>query len=148
MDYPELAAEFFDKMRALRNAGSFKNISEAMHGEAFVLKFVSERGEEAIPGEIGHEMDLSSARIAQTLNNIEKKGWITREIDKTDRRKIIVRMTPEGRAEAECRRRHITGLVVRMLEFLGEKDAREYVRIMGRLAEMDPPPGCGENHDP
>jgi DNA-binding MarR family transcriptional regulator len=78
-------------------------------------------------------MNVSSARIAQALNSIEKKGWITREIDSADRRKILVTLTSEGQKVAKERMQAITDLATKMLTRLGEHDAQEYVRIMGRL---------------
>ena len=124
------------KMQLLHKARPQKNLSHALQGEAFALKYIASHGEEVLPSEIGHEMDVSTARIAQTLNSIEKKGWITREINVNDRRKIIVRLTPLGRTEAEKHNQHILGVTEKMLRLLGEEDAINYVRITGKLAEL------------
>ena len=136
MDYSELAFELLEKMQTLRKAKPQKNINDALHGEAFVLNFIAVHGDEALPGEISQEMDVSSARIAQALNSIERKGWITREIDRNDRRKIIVRLTAEGKTEADKHQRFIVGLTAKMLSLLGEEDAKEYIRITSKLAEL------------
>ena len=135
MDYSALAEELLEKMQLLHKAKSQRDISDALQGEAFVLSYIARQGGGVLPGEIGHVMDVSSARIAQTLGSIEKKGWVTRRIDPGDRRKIIVKLTPEGRAEAEKHRRAVTGLAVEMLRLMGERDAAEYVRITGKLAD-------------
>lgn len=136
MDYSNLAAEFLSNMPALRYARPQKNISEAMHGEAFVLDYIAKQGEEVIPSKIGHEMDVSSARIAQALNSIERKEFITRQIDTNDRRKIIVRLTPKGKAQAERHYREMISQTAQMLELLGEEDAVEFVRLTGKLAKL------------
>ena len=140
MDYAELAVELLDKMNALRRAKPPKNMGEALQGEAFMLQYIASQGEneDVLPGEIGKEMNVSSARVAQALNNIEKKGWITRQIDQNDRRRILVKLTPEGSKRAAMHQRTAIERTSRMLSFLGEHDAKEYVRIMARLAEMLP----------
>ena len=135
MDNSTLAAELMDKLHMLRKAQPQKYIDEALHGEFYVLQFLAMRGEEVLPGELCHEMDVSSARIAQTLNSIERKGWITRRIDPQDRRRIIITLTAAGKTEAERLRRAVTGIAAKMLDLLGERDATEYVRITGKLAD-------------
>ena len=136
MDYSGLAIELLNKMRLLHKAKSQRCIDEALQGEAFVLHYIMLNDNDVLPSEISDEMNVSSARIAQTLNNIEKKGWITRQIDPNDRRKILVRLTPEGKTKAEKHHQAVISLAEKMLGLLGEHDAKEYVRITGRLADM------------
>ena len=135
MDYSELAVALLDNMQSLSKAAPQKCIEEALKGEAFVLQCIARHGEEVLPGEIGEETHASTARIAQTLNSMEKKGWLTRRIDPRDRRKILVKLTPEGKSIADRRYATIVAMVTQALTLLGEEDAREYVRITGKLAD-------------
>ena len=136
MDYTALAAELLNKMQMLRKAKSQKHIDESLHGEAFVLHYIANRDGDVLPGEISGEMGVSSARIAVTLNSLESKGLITRRIDLSDRRKILVSITPEGRAQAEQQQQAVLTGVSKMLALLGEQDAKDHVRIMSRLVEI------------
>jgi len=138
MDYSELAVKLLNNMRSLSKIKSHKNISEALHGEAFVLDYISRQNGDVLPGKIGQEMNVSTARIATALNSLENKGLITRQIDKNDRRKILIDLTQEGKDLAERHRQTIIKVAANMLELLGEHDANEYVRISGKLAEMLP----------
>jgi len=135
VDYKELAAEFMQKLHILNKARPHKRISESMHGEAFVLKYLSYQDGFVLPSEISNIMGISSARIAAALNSLERKGLITRQIDPSDRRRILVELTSEGKALAESQHQEILENTTKMFAFLGEHDAREYVRITGRLAE-------------
>ena len=136
MEYDQLAFEFMEKMKLLQRAKPHKHINEAVQGEAFVLHYIAYNGGDVLPGEISHEMDVSSARIAAALNALEKKGLITRRIDPKDRRKILVAVTGAGMEEAERHRQAAVGVAAKMLGMLGERDAAEYVRITGKLAEI------------
>jgi len=138
MDYAGLANELLNGMQSLHKAKPQKNINEAMQGEVFVLKYISDHNGDVLPGEIGQEMDVSSARIAAALNSLEKKGLITRQIDTSDRRKILVGITQQGKELAEEHKQTILGITAKMLELLGEHDAKEYVRITKKLAEILP----------
>lgn len=136
MDYNELATELMQKMYALRQAQSQKQIDESMQGEHFVLHLISFHKRSVLPSEISNTMGISSARIAAALNSLERKGLITRQIDISDRRQILVDLTPEGKAMADEQHQKAMEILRNTLRQLGENDAKEYVRITGRLAEL------------
>ena len=138
MDYYELAKEMLGKMQLLYRLKSQKDINETMRGEAFVLNFIEEQDSAVLPGEIGSEMCVSSARIATALNSLEKKGLITRQIDPNDRRKILVCITQKGKELAKRHKNGIINVVKSILEQLGEHDAKEYVRILDRIVNITP----------
>jgi len=138
LDYFELAIELLNGMQSLHKVKSQRNINEAMQGETFVLKYIAHHNGDVLPGEIGQKMDVSSARIAAALNSLEKKGLITRQINTSDRRQILVGITKEGKDLAEKHQKTVLEAIAKMLELLGEHDAKEYVRIMKKLAEIIP----------
>jgi DNA-binding MarR family transcriptional regulator len=135
MDYAALAVEFLGKAQLLMKDRLNKPVDEAVQGEGFVLHYIAHGGC-VLPGEIGHAMRVSTARVATALNSLEKKGLITRQIDVSDRRKILVRITSEGKLLAERNYRAAVDVIAKRFALLGEYDAKEYVRISGRLAEL------------
>ena len=136
MDYDALALELMEQMHTFRKARVLQGMDEAMQGEKRVLHFIAKQEGEVQPGEIVRDMQVSPARIAQTLNGIEKKGLVIRHIDPNDRRKILIAITPEGMDLAEAHMRDRVEAISKMLRLLGEQDAREYVRIVGKLAGL------------
>lgn len=136
MDYTELAKQFLHASYHFRKHGMQRKIDETMQGEAFAILYILRQGGIVLPSEISNEMNISSARVAAMLNNLESKGLVSREIDKSDRRRILVDLTQSGRELAEKHHQHAVNATVRMLEMLGEHDAGELVRIMGRLAGL------------
>ena len=138
MEYEQLAHELLVEMKSLHKAKSQKHIIEALRGEAFILDCIAERDGCVQPSAIGSEMEVSSARIASALNNLEKKGLITRQIDTEDRRRIQIDLTPKGEEVAKEHRKAVLGVATEMLRMLGEDDAKEYVRILKRLTEILP----------
>ncbi len=139
MDYEKLAEQFLEKSHQFQKGNHpQKKIDGIMRGETFVIIYIAQAGRSVLPSEISSEMDISTARIAAALNNLEKKGLITRQIDVSDRRKILVDLTPAGKALADKHKQMALKATTRMLELLGEQDAKEIVRIMGRLTELIP----------
>ncbi|MDR0798105.1 MAG: MarR family transcriptional regulator, partial [Nitrososphaerota archaeon] len=136
VDYTALAVEFLGKTQLIMKDKLNKFIDEAVQGEGFVLQYISLHNGCVFPGEIGHAMSVSTARIATVLNSLEKKGLITRQIDASDRRKILVKITPEGKLLAAKNCRNAVDVLEKRFVLLGERDAKEYVRIVGRLVEI------------
>ena len=135
MDYPTLAAELVSGMQVLQKVAPQKYINESFRGEAFVLHFIASHPG-VLPNEISSEMGVSSARIAVALNNLEGKGLITRQINPRNRRQILVGITQEGKALTEKQHTAVIAGASKMLALLGKQDAKEYVRITIKLAEI------------
>lgn len=146
MDYQALAREYMVILHQMRKHKNEKRINDSLHGEQFVLSFVSNHGGSVIPSDISNEMGISTARIAAALGSLESKGLITRRIDESDRRRILVELTDTGRAKEAEHAAAIMGFVVRMLENLGEEDATELLRILKKIAEHPPEDCCPHDH--
>jgi DNA-binding MarR family transcriptional regulator len=145
MDYDDLAKEFIKNMHAIQAAGSKESIQDGFRGEVFVLHFIKKSQGKIAPGDISSAIGVSSARVATALNSLEDKGMITRRIDSEDRRKIIVELTPKGAEYVEDHKCKQIEKIKNILMSLGEEDSKEFVRLIGRLAEVlskDPDTRC------
>lgn len=137
MDYKDLALEFMEVMNQSRKRSVPKQIDDSMRGEHFVLHYISEHDGNVIPSDISNEMGITSARIAAALNSLEKKGLITRRIDAQDRRRILIDMTDTGREQVKKHYEKILETTINMLKHLGEEDAKNYIRIMKKMADFN-----------
>jgi MarR family transcriptional regulator, organic hydroperoxide resistance regulator len=143
MDYQSLAGDMLHKMYIINKARPQRKFNDCMRGEGFVLQYVIFREEPVQPSEISSFMNISTARMAAALNSLERKGLVTRRIDLSDRRKILVELTQEGKRLADMQRVGMLAHFTRLLELLGEQDATDLVRIAGRVADIitvTPPP--------
>ena len=136
MDSDKLIKELMENMQALRVASRKGEIQENIMGEMYVLRYAKERSCKVIPSDISNALGVSTARVANALNSLEEKGFITRTIDSEDRRKIIVEVTPEGAAYVDEQMKRSKARLEELLLRLGEADSEELVRITGRLAEI------------
>jgi len=136
MEYSELAEAFIEQMHLLRKFKPQRIIHESMHGEAFMLHNIATSENHMIPSELSSAMGISGARIAATLNVLESKGYINRQIDPSDRRRILVTLTEKGKEKDNEHRVKLIDMTEKMLRLLGEEDAKEYVRITKKLGEL------------
>ena len=84
-----------------------------------------------------HEtLSVSKAAVSQMLGSLEKRGFIRRETDRDNRRKIIITVTKKGKSAIDKGQKRMDDLMSRIIEQFGEKDARNFTRLLERFAEV------------
>ncbi|MBQ3514746.1 MAG: transcriptional regulator [Lachnospiraceae bacterium] len=125
-----------EKILTSDNFSVFERITRVSRGEIFVLKILLFNNGTSTPTEISEAMKSTKGRISAILNSLEKKGFIGREIDKDNRRNIIVTLSDSGRDYVmkellECYR-----IVAHVFEELGEKDSKKFVELTERVFHL------------
>ena len=133
MDYQELAEKLVDMRKQAESMVVERNVSRAIEGRPYVLMHLYEEDGKAYPKELCADMGVSTARIATILNQLEEQGYITREDDPDDSRHVVVKITEAGTKRAKEMRSELLDYFALLLEKLGPKDAREYVRLQQRM---------------
>lgn len=136
MDCEVLAEMLVDQTELLFRHGSHKLIGKNARGECFVLRCLARSKAPLLPSDLSEQSHASTARIAVVLNTLEKKGLISRAIDPTDRRRILVSLTNVGQEYVAVVRTQLREDMKHLLEELGEQDAREYLRITKRILQI------------
>ena len=136
MQHSIFAEKLLENMILSNKSELIVKLSKAIHGELYALQIVAMHDSNITPGDISREAGISPARIAAELNSLENKGFITRKIDPGNRRRILVCLTPEGVKSAAEHHREALEAANMLLEQLGEQDSREYIRIIGKLGDM------------
>lgn len=136
--YEALAREFFEALDASSCVPPNDRVSETMRGEAAVMRLLMREGRSLTPGEIGKLLGMTSSRIAAVMNALERKGFVLREGDAQDRRRVRVTLTQQGRAFCQKKQRCAVGDLSMLLSQLGEEDAALFVRLSRRVMEMMP----------
>ena len=81
-------------------------------------------------------MKSTKGRISAILNSLEKKGFIGREIDKDNRRNIIVTLTDSGREYVTNELKECYKIISHVFEELGEKDSKKFVELTERVFHL------------
>lgn len=136
MDYTELAIQLIDMRAAAPQIKMERTMSQIARGEVLALNYLAANGNQAYPKDLSRALMLTTARVAAMLKSLEGQDMITRTPDPSDSRQVIVCLTEKGIALVEERRIGMIHSVAKMLEALGEEDAKAYVRIQARLIEL------------
>lgn len=136
MDYTELAIQLIDMRAAAPQIKMERTMSQIARGEVLALNYLAANGNQAYPKDMSRALMLTTARVAAMLKSLERQQMITRTPDPSDSRQVIVCLTEKGMALVEERRIGMIHSVAKMLESLGEEDAKAYVRIQARLIEL------------
>jgi DNA-binding MarR family transcriptional regulator len=85
------------------------------------------------PTDLLHESLLSSGAITNRIDRVERQGLVTRSADPHDRRVVIVKLTPAGRALADrAIKRHFESMAD-MLSPLSSEERRSLMGLLGKL---------------
>lgn len=137
MDYYELANQLISLRSKAPQIKIERTISQMGRGEALVINYLSSTKDNIYPKDISKALKLTTARIAAILKNLEKHGIITRTPDPLDNRQTVVKLTDMGLAMASARKEKLIQATARMLEALGEDDAKAYIRIQKKLIKLE-----------
>ena len=135
-DWDGLAQQLMTSIHGLRAGHGAHSKDMEMRGEINALHALHHQPEGMIPTALARACKVSTARITKTIDQLEGRGLVERHASPHDRRSVIVRLTDKGEAEVQRRVDVVNGYVAGILRELGEHDARELVRISGRLAEV------------
>ena len=58
------------------------------------------QGEAALPSQLAAKLGLTTGSVTAMLDRLERLGYVTRSADPSDRRKVVVRITPKAARRA------------------------------------------------
>lgn len=119
---------------SFKKKSPFSTPEDISRGEVGIMIFLTTERNNVLAGDLAQELSLSSGRIAIALKSLESKGFIARRIDENDKRKVIVSVTENGKKFAEKGRLRYLEDTQKLLRFLGEDDAKSFVRIIKKIA--------------
>lgn len=131
----ELAEQYLRNMMTISIHPPQKKMEHFSGGEMFILVYLMNFGD-TCPSRFSEVSRTTTAHVSKALKRLEEKGEIRRRADPLDARKKLVSITPEGRLRVKQVRSDILNTFGELMNDLGEADARELVRLTGRIAAL------------
>lgn len=78
---------------------------------------------------------VTKAAVSQMYAALEKKGYLNREIDKNNRRKLIVTLTPKGHEILGVMENNMIKLLSKIVSKVGEDNTNQLINLINCLAE-------------
>lgn len=136
MKYRSIAEELLSIQVKLHHVRANQLMGNFARGELFVLNYLAAHGGRSYPKDLSKSMDVSSARVAAILNQMEKKGWINRSDDTIDSRQTVITLTNDGQRQIYVQKEQIIDAVAQMLESIGPEDANTLLRIERKIMTL------------
>lgn len=86
--------------------------------------------------DIQHSLYITKPAISQMLNTLEKKGFIRREINKSDRRRFIITLTTEGEQKLSCMLKYADDKLEEIIKRFGEEEMEQLIKMFNRFSEI------------
>ena len=89
--------------RNIVNAGRISELRDRLtvDGEEAVLLWLWQKDKEEYAVNITEQFGLTAGRVANIIKKLEQRGYILREQDEDDKRRVKIRLMQEGSAAAE-----------------------------------------------
>jgi len=132
INYKKLAEDLFEFMARCPKI-PMQEPREFTRGEIGILVYLHFNSDSVTSGDLSESLSVSTGRVATALKGLEKKGFIIRRTDLSDKRRVNVLITEAGRKLV--RDKHQLGIekMVKALQKLDEEEAIEFVRLVKKI---------------
>lgn len=135
-DYERLARELMRLGFQLARLRPAHELESSSRGLPAVMQSLACADGPLSPGEIARATHVTDARVANALRVLEARGLVERRASSKDRRRVEVLLTEKGRADIRSRDREGVRFMAAFLRDMGEDDAHDLVRLLGRVVEV------------
>lgn len=113
--------------------------------EYVLLKRIGEKSSSL--NEIREYLAISKSAVSQMLRSLEKKGFIYREADPTDRRNVIVTLTAAGERAMQKKEAAFNARFGKLLHSMSEDNLRQTIALVSRFRDSVSPGHNGEQEE-
>lgn len=125
----------FRKVGHIFNPGNDINMGEIFLMNAILDKEICKTNHSCV-SELQSMLNITKPAISQMYSSLEKKGYINREIDTNDRRKINVTLTKEGRESLVKTRQYTSNMFDEIIKNFGEDETYELIGLFNRFSDV------------
>lgn len=100
---------------------------------ATVLAIIEGAGEPITPGVIAERAIIAAASTTSVLDTLERKGLVERRPHPTDRRKLLIDLTPSGRRAVDQILPGIHALEAKVMSALTERERRDLLDLVAKV---------------
>lgn len=137
----DLKKSFMQVMfRFKKSVMDFPKILDLTIKELYLLSTLSDEGcgihQPVDLSEIKGHMHITKAAISQMFTSLEKKGYVVRETDPANRRKITVALTSKGKQVLDLSIAQADKVLDETLDRLGTENAWELISLINQFSDI------------
>lgn len=122
-------------LRVLQSRAASAQLCGLTATQAFILRHL-DRHSRAKASDIAKAVGLSPGAITQVCDELVRTDMIYRERSETDRRVVHISISEAGRGMLDDIRTSRTRSLYQVIRLLGQDDAGEFIRLMGRVVSI------------
>ena len=85
--------------------------------------------------EVREYLSVSKAAVSQIINSLEKRGYLTREVDVNNRRNIIVVLTEAGQEVYQKKNQEFFDRFEKVIQGIGETNISHFIAMINKMAD-------------
>ncbi len=121
----------------MRKAGAYIPPGVGLHAsELFTLARIDHSCDGVTVAEIQNGLHVTKPAVSQILSSLENKGYITRQIDPSDKRKFIFELTQSGRELSEKMKLHHNSMLDEIITRFGEDKTNQLIDLFEEMIEI------------
>lgn len=111
--------------------------------------FEMKRGGQMSASQLTNLLKLDKSYTCRIIRNFEKRGLVTRTPSISDRRALVIKLTPQGERETEALIALTDREIFKRIQTLDSKSCDELCNAMQRITEIFLTDGCAkeDNHE-
>lgn len=117
-------------MRSL--ASEWRHIEQTLTPGHFRVLFILAHGPQNL-SDLATKLEVSLPTMSNSISTLCERDWVARHRDPEDRRRVLIKLTPEGFAVLDRIRQRAEKHLAKMLEPLSDSDCQHAVRGMEAL---------------
>ncbi len=86
--------------------------------------------------EMAQTLQTSKAALSQMMNSLEERGFLRRDLNPENRRKIILTLTPMGQVAVKEAQQSFFTLMAKLVQEIGEEKAAVLTELMEECADL------------
>ena len=136
----ELVQAMF-RLKKMMNRGLGRDLDNAniTMSEFILMREVAENTKESYNpmalAEVREYLSVSKAAVSQMINSLEKRGYLTREVDVNNRRNIIVVLTEVGQEVYQKKNQEFFDRFEKVIQGIGETDISHFIAMINKMAD-------------
>ena len=140
MENEELVYELLDEFSNLKrtNFSYMFTKDDLSHNERMVLFIIHNlnKDDKISLSIIRDKMKLAPSTITPIISSLEKRGFIERKIDESDRRNIYICLSNIGRRFTEKVNNELKNMLYEYIKYMGKNDTNEIIRLIKKTREF------------
>ena len=138
MDTEELAIQIMSAFRNMSKHHTKYHVkADTKRSEMAILTVLAKEKENGLMiTEISKQLRLPPSAITPVINSLEERNLIIRKNSPSDRRIVLVELTDNGHEFFQKKQEFFFRKAVQLCNYLGEKDAQEFVRLFKKASEF------------